>query len=118
MLHRLLFAAALVPSLAGVAIAAELVPPTLLDTNFFDAKPITTTDARGRVSKIVFTPGGTLTRTSATGQESQGTWRLSEDGFCMQAASAKRESCYVVVKRDDGKFAAMKRSGQPFIWEK
>lgn len=117
MLHRLVFAAALVPSLAGAVLAAELVPPTLLDANFFDAKPITTTDAKGRVSKIVFTPGGTLTRTSSSGQESQGTWRLSDDGFCMQAGTAKRESCYVVVKRDDGKFAAMK-AGQPFIWEK
>ena len=117
MLHRMLFAAALLPALAGAVIAAELVPPTLLDTNFFDAKPITTTDAKGRVSRIVFTPGGTLTRTSSSGKESQGTWRLSDDGFCMQAGTAKRESCYVVVKRDDGKFAAMKR-GQPFIWEK
>ncbi|BCJ92397.1 hypothetical protein IZ6_31320 [Terrihabitans soli] len=118
MFHRMLFAAALVPSLAGAALAAELVPPSLLGANFFDAKPITTTDAKGRVSKIVFTPGGTLTRTSSSGKESEGKWRLSDDGFCMQAGSAKRESCYVVVKRDDGRFAAMKRSGQPFIWEK
>ena len=66
---------------------------------------------------LVFTPGGTLLRTSSTGKESEGKWRLSEDGFCMQIAEAKRESCFVVVKRDDGKFAAMKR-GQPFIWEK
>lgn len=117
MFHQMLFAAALMPTLAGVALAAELVPPALLDTSFFDAKPITTTDAKGRASKIVFTPGGTLTRTSTSGEESAGKWRLSEDGFCMQAATAKRESCYVVVKRDDGKFAAMKR-GQPFIWEK
>ena len=118
MLHRMLFAAALMPTLAGAAIAAELVPPSLLDTQFFNSKPITTTDAKGRVSRIAFTPGGTLTRTSSSGKESQGTWRLSEDGFCMQAAAAKRESCYIVVKRDDGTFAAMKRSGQPFIWEK
>jgi hypothetical protein len=118
MLHRMIFAAALVPSLAGAVLAAELVPPAHLDTAFFDAKPITTTDSKGRVSKIVFSPGGALTRTSAKGEASEGKWRLSEDGFCMQAATAKRESCYVVVKRDDGKFAAMKRSGQPFIWEK
>jgi hypothetical protein len=114
----MLFAAALLPTLAGAVIAAELVPPALLGTSFFDAKPITTTDAKGRVSKIAFSPGGVLTRTSAKGEASEGKWRLSEDGFCMQAGTAKRESCYIVVKRDDGKFAAMKRAGQPFIWEK
>jgi hypothetical protein len=118
MLHRLLVAAALLPSLSLAANAAELVAPALLDTTFFDSKPITATDGKGRVSQITFTPGGALSRTAANGKESEGTWRLSEDGFCMQIGEAKRESCYVVVKRDDGKFAAMKRSGQPFIWEK
>jgi hypothetical protein len=118
MLHRLLLAAALLPPLAIAANAAELVAPALLDTTFFDAKPITTTDAKGRVSQIVFTPGGTLNRTSSSGKASEGKWRLSDDGFCMQVGEAKRESCYVVVKRDDGQFAAMKRSGEPFIWTK
>jgi hypothetical protein len=36
----------------------------------------------------------------------------------MQMGQAKRESCYVVLKRDDGKFSAMKRAGRPFTWEK
>jgi hypothetical protein len=103
---------------SGSALAVELVPPTTLGTSFFNSMPITTTDAKGRTSQISFTPGGTLTRTTATGRTSEGTWRLSEDGFCMQVGNAKRESCYVVLKRDDGKIATIRRSGEPFIWEK
>ena len=99
-------------------LSAELVPPAALGANFFDAGPITTTDARGRSAQMIFTPGGTLTHTTSTGKASEGKWRLSDDGFCMQMGKAKRESCYVVLKRDDGKFSAMKRAGQPFTWEK
>jgi hypothetical protein len=117
MLRSYLVAAAFLP-LAGTAFAAELVAPTALTTTFFDSKPITTTDAKGRASQLTFTPNGTLTRTAADGKSSEGTWRLSEDGFCMQLAPAKRESCYVVLKRDDGKFSALRQSGQPFTWEK
>ena len=116
MLRLLTVTAAL--AISGSAFAVELVPPTALTASFFDSKPITTTDAKGRTSQISFTPGGTLTRTTATGRASEGTWRLSEDGFCMQVGKAKRESCYVVLKRPDGKFSAMKRSGEPFTWEK
>ena len=114
---RPVLVAVLVP-LSGLASAMELVTPAALSTSLFDATPITTTDAKGRSSVLTFSPAGTVTRTTATGGASEGTWRLSADGFCMQVAGAKRESCYVVLKRDDGKFAAMKRAGEPFIWEK
>ena len=115
---RLLIAAVSFVSIASTAFAVELVPPTSLGGAFFDAKPITTTDAKGRVSQLTFAPGGTLVRTNATGKASEGTWRLSDEGFCMQIAQAKRESCYVVLKRDDGKFSALRQSGQPFTWER
>lgn len=117
-MFRILMTATALACFCGSVFAAELVPPTALSASFFDAKPITTTDAKGRTSQLTFTPGGTLTRTTSAGKASEGTWRLSEDGFCMQVGKAKRESCYVVLKRDDGKFSAMKRAGQPFTWEK
>lgn len=117
-MFRVLMTAAALACFCGSVLAAELVQPATLGAAFFDSKPITTTDARGRTSQLVFTPGGALTRTTSTGKASEGVWRLSEDGFCMQVGKAKRESCYVVLKRDDGKFSAMKRSGEPFTWEK
>lgn len=115
---RILMPATVLACFCSSVFAAELVAPAALSTSFFDAKPITTTDAKGRTSQLIFTPGGALTRTASTGKASEGTWRLSEDGFCMQVGKAKRESCYIVLKRDDGKFSAMKRAGQPFVWEK
>jgi hypothetical protein len=117
-MFRSVLMAAAVLSLTGAAFAVELVAPTTLTTTFFDSKPITTTDAKGRSSTLTFAPSGTLIRTTATGKASEGVWRLSEDGFCMQVGKAKRESCYLVLKREDGKFSAMKRSGQPFTWER
>ena len=110
-----------ISALAGFGMplgAAELVAPATLGASFFDSKPITTTDARGRASRLVFAPEGTLTRTSASGRASEGKWRLSEDGFCMQVGKAKTESCYIVLKRDDGTISALRRSGQPFTWQK
>ena len=116
MLRQMLFAAAFLP-VAVPAFAVDIVQPADLGRAFFDARPITTTDTKGRSSTLVFAPGGTLTRTTATGKESAGTWRLSDDGFCMQVGKAKRESCYVVLKRDDGTVSAL-RASQPFRWER
>jgi hypothetical protein len=117
MLRSVLLAAVLAP-FSVAALAVELVQPAALGKTFFDATPITTTDARGRSSKLVFTPGGALTLTTSAGRASEGKWRLSEEGFCMQVGEAKRESCYVVLKQNDGRYSAMKRSGQPFVWQK
>ncbi len=105
-------------ALVGPAIALELIPPSDLNQSFFDARPITSTDAKGRDAKLVFAPGGAVTFTNASGKASEGTWRLSDEGFCMTVGSAKRESCYIVVKQSDGKLSALKRSGQPFTWSR
>lgn len=104
--------------LAAPVSAAELVAPATLNSAFFDSRPIATTDARGRISQMVFTPDGTVKRKTASGRESEGVWRLSDEGFCMQVGKAKRESCYIVLKRTDGTFSAMKQSGLPFTWER
>jgi hypothetical protein len=34
----------------------------------------------------------------------------------MRLATAKRESCYLVLRGEGGKLTAMKQSGQPFTW--
>lgn len=98
--------------------AAELLAPESLKSDMFDARPITTTDSKGRASQLVFAPDGTLKRIAANGRASEGVWRLSEDGFCMQAGQQKRESCYIVLKRPDGHFTALRRSSQSFLWQR
>ncbi len=110
--------AILLLSLSSASLAVELVPPGTLTTTFFDSQPVTTTDAKGKTSRLVFAGEGTLTRTSASGRTSEGVWRLSEDGFCMQVATAKTESCYIVFKKDDGSYSALKRPKQSFIWSR
>ena len=112
---RYLLAAALTAFVAP-AFASELVKPSDLERDMFDAKPIKSTDARGRVSEMTFAQGGKLTRKTASGRVSEGTWRLSDDGFCMKLANARREGCYLVLRGEDGKLTAWKQSGQPFTW--
>lgn len=112
---RVVLAAAVV-AFAGPALAVELVQPKDLGRDLFDAKPIKSTDARGRISEMTFAPDGKLSRKTASGRVSEGTWRLSEEGFCMKLATAKRESCYLVLRGEGGKLTAMKQSGQPFTW--
>jgi len=105
-------------ALTSASLAVELVPPDVLTATFFDSKPVTTTDARGRASRLVFSPAGTLTRTNSAGRASEGVWRLSEDGFCMQVGGAKRESCYIVLKKEDGSYSALKRPSRGFTWSR
>ncbi len=112
---RLSFAVPQFLAVAAPAFAVELVQPADLGRSLFDAKPITTTDSKGRSSQLTFAPGGTLTRDRG-GKSSEGKWRLSDDGFCMQLGQAKRESCYIVLKQEDGRFSALKRAGEPFTW--
>jgi hypothetical protein len=103
---------------ASPALAVELVTPADLGRDMFDAKPIKSTDAKGRVSEMTFAPGGKLSRKTASGRVSEGTWRLSDEGFCMKLANAKREGCYLVVRGEGGKLTALKQSGQPFTWSR
>lgn len=117
-MFRLAMIVLAVISFCGSVVAAESVPPATLSAAFFDSTPIATTDARGRTSHLIFAPDGSLKRINAAGRESEGVWRLSDEGFCMQVGTAKRESCYIVLKREDGKFSALKQSGKPFVWEK
>ncbi|MDX6805033.1 hypothetical protein [Terrihabitans rhizophilus] len=111
-----ILAAALLAALSMPALAVELVPPQDLGRTMFDGKPITSADAKGRTSEMAFAEGGKLTRKTSAGRVTEGVWRLSDDGFCMKLGEAKRESCYLVLKQNDGKLMAVKQSGQPFTW--
>jgi YD repeat-containing protein len=111
-----ILAAALLAAFTVPALSVELVPPQDLGRTVFDGKPITSSDARGRTSEMAFAEGGKLTRKTSAGRVTEGVWRLSDDGFCMKLGDAKRESCYLVLKGNDGKLMAVKHSGQPFTW--
>jgi hypothetical protein len=110
--RSMVLALMLVPVTAG---AAELIPPGDLKSTFFDGKPIHSTTAKGRVGgEVVVTADGKVTRTGRRGPVT-GTWRMSDDGFCMTLGQAKRESCYIAVR--DGTAVTVIRAGAgSFTW--
>jgi hypothetical protein len=111
-LRTVVLALLLVPVTAG---AAELLSPQDLKSSYFDGKPVTSTDARGHKSTFVFTADGKVTRTSGHGRTSDGTWTLSDTGFCMKIDKAKRDSCYIAVK-DAGGLKVLHLSRSAFQW--
>jgi hypothetical protein len=105
-------ALALVPVTAG---AAELVPPSDLAASWFNGKTITSTNEKGRSTKLTFAADGKVTLQDRRGKTQQGTWHTSADGFCMTTAKAKRESCYIAIK--DGDAIKVIRAGRnDFTW--
>lgn len=101
---------------AGAASAAEIVAPAELKAAWLDGKAVKTAGPRGGKSEITFRADGTLTRAGGrAGSASEGSWRMDEEGFCMTLGTAKRESCYVAIRGENGAIRVMRRSGA-FVW--
>jgi hypothetical protein len=114
---RLALAALVLGAATAPLGAAELLGPRQLETGWFDGRTVSTVGPRGGKSSFAFLPGGKLTRTGGrAGAAGEGTWRLDDLGFCMTLGDAKRESCYLAAKADDGTLKVMRRSGGAFVW--
>ena len=103
----------------GAAGAAELVSPQDLRTNWLDGRTVSTTGPRGGASTFAFAADGKVTRTGGrAGSATEGTWRVDDDGFCMKLGQARRESCYLAIKADDGSLKVVRRQGAAFVWRR
>lgn len=111
---------AVVVCVAGLAVAAEaaeLIAPKALQSGWFDGRTISTTGPRGGTSAFTFSADGKVVRVGGRSTApTQGTWRLDDDGFCMTLGEAKRESCYLAIKTDEGGLKVVRRSGGAFVW--
>jgi hypothetical protein len=97
-------AAALVPQVAG---AAQLLTGEDLGAALFDGRTIHSTDTRGRGAELAFSPGGKVAFKPASGEARAGTWRASEEGFCMTLGGRGRERCYLVLRSNNGDLRAV-----------
>ena len=100
-------AGVIVVAVVGPAFAATLAPKDIQKT-FFNGQPFTAS-ATNIKYKMVFTADGKMTRepVGGGGGKAEGTWKLSNDGFCSTWQGSKA-NCYRVVSAGENKWSVMK----------
>jgi hypothetical protein len=122
-------ATALIAS-TSILLAAPVgrLAPKDVETTFFNGKPFTASTPSNVKFRMVFKPDGTMTRESLgkpgksgknvkAGNVTEGTWKLSQDGFCSSWKNAK-ENCYRVHENGSNKWAIVSGSQAVAYWSK
>ena len=88
---------------------AAVLAPADIQTTFFNGQPFTTAASNIKY-KMTFTADGKMTREPiGAGAKSEGTWKLSKDGFCSTWKGSK-QNCYRIQTAGDNKWSVMKGS--------
>jgi len=114
-----LTAGAVIIAATGVALAASLAPNEI-QTTFFNGQPFTAATLTNTKFKMVFTADGKMTREPAGksgGAKSEGTWKLSKEGFCTTWKGSKA-NCFRIVSAGDNKWSVTKGTGVVATWSK
>jgi hypothetical protein len=97
--------------------AAKLLPNEIQAT-FFNGQPFTAATPSNVKFKMTFTADGKMKRVPVgTGSRSEGTWKLSKDGFCRTWKGAT-EGCFTVVSAGDNKWSVLRGSTVMATWSK
>jgi len=115
---------------AGLVVAAPVgrLAPKDVETTFFNGKPFTASTPSNVKFRMVFKPDGTMTRESLgrsggksgkakAGVITEGTWKLSADGFC-STWKGSRENCFRVHENGSNKWAIVSGSQAVAYWSK
>jgi hypothetical protein len=115
---RALLLIGLVTVCAIMPAAAAVLSPADIQSTFFTGEPFTAS-ATNIKYKMVFTSDGKMTRepVGKAGAKSEGTWKLSKDGFCTTWKGAKA-NCYRVQTAGEKKWSVMKGTTVVATWEK
>ena len=110
---------------AGVAVMALIAPalaavlaPNEIQATFFTGQPFTAS-ATNIKFKMVFTADGKMTREpfGKSGPKSEGTWKLTKDGFCSTWKGSKA-NCYRVESAGENKWLVKKGTTLAATWTK
>jgi len=103
-----------------LAAPAGRLAPKDIETLFFNGKPFTASTPANVKFKMVFAPEGTMTREplSKSGSKSEGTWKLSTDGFCSTWKGSKQQNCYRVQESGPNKWAILVSNQAVAYWSK
>ena len=110
---------------AGVSVLAAIAPalaavlaPAEIQATFFTGAPFTAS-ATNIKFKMVFTADGKMTRepVAKSGAKSEGTWKLSKDGFCSTWKGSKA-NCYRIESSGENKWLVKKGTTSVATWTK
>src|SRR6478735_8066400 len=111
--------------LAGMIAAAAIVPataavlaPNEIQATFFTGEPFTAS-ATNIKYKMVFTSDGKMSRepVGAGGAKSEGTWKLSKEGFCT-TWKGSTANCFRIETAGDNKWQVVKGTTAVGTWSK
>jgi hypothetical protein len=114
--------ASLVAVVAALAATTPVVAATLtpneIQTTFFTGQPFTASATNVKY-KMVFSADGKMTRepVGTAGSKSEGTWKLSKDGFCTTWKGSK-PNCYRLLTAGDNKWSVMQGATAVATWTK
>jgi hypothetical protein len=116
---RLLLTVCVVIIAAVAPARAAVLSPAEIQTAFFNGQPFTA--SAGNIKyKMVFTPDGKMMREpiGKGGSKNEGTWKLSNDGFCTTWKTAVNSNCYRLMTAGDKKWSVMKGKAVVATWMK
>jgi hypothetical protein len=98
--------------------ATPKLAPADIQSTFFDGKPFTATTPSNLKFKMTFSADGKIKRQPiGTGNRGEGTWKLSEKGFCTSWKGGK-DSCFTLAAAGDNKWSVLKGSTIMATWSK
>ena len=103
---------------AAPAPVGRLAPKDVQAT-FFTGQAFTASTLNNVKFKMVFSPNGTMTRepVGKPGAKTEGTWKLSPDGFCSTWKGSK-ENCYRVQANGTNKWSIIASTQAVAYWSK
>jgi hypothetical protein len=100
------------------AAPAAKLSPSDIQATFFNGQPFTAATPSNVKFKMTFTADGKMKRhPMGTGKKGEGTWKLSNEGFCRTWKGAKEE-CFTVVGAGANKWSIMKGAAIVATWSK
>ncbi len=104
---------------ATVSAFAATLAPNEIQATFFNGQPFTAATPTNTKFTMVFTADGKMTREPAakTGAKSEGTWKLSKDGFCTTWKGSKAR-CFRIVTAGDNKWSVTQGTTVVATWSK
>ena len=118
-MRTLLLAGAAVLASIALAVAAVLAPKDIQAT-FFTGQPFTAATPSNVKFKMVFTADGKVTREPVSkvgGAKGEGTWKLTNDGFCT-TWKGSTANCFRVLSAGDNKWSVVKGTTVVATWTK